>query len=134
MSYSVTKTIHFSYGHRLSDYEGECRNFHGHNGKAEIELSSDSLNQFGMVRDFREVNQVMKAWIDQTLDHKLILWKNDPLAALLKQQKEPFYEMETRPTAEAIAKLIYDVAISKGFPATRVTLWETETSSATYHG
>src|SRR3989338_1034105 len=134
MSYSVTKTIHFSYGHRLSDYEGECRNFHGHNGKAEIELSSDSLNQFGMVRDFREVNQVMKAWIDQTLDHKLILWKNDPLAELLKQQKEPFYEMETRPTAEAIAKLIYDVAISKGFPATRVTLWETETSSATYHG
>ena len=134
MSYSVTKTIHFSYGHRLSDYEGECRNFHGHNGKAEIELSSDSLNQFGMVRDSREVNQVMKAWIDQTLDHKLILWKNDPLAALLKQQKEPFYEMETRPTAEAIAKLIYDVAISKGFPATRVTLWETETSSATYHG
>ncbi len=42
--------------------------------------------------------------------------------------------MEENPTAEAIARLIYEFTKSQGFPLTRVRLWETETSYATYDG
>jgi len=42
--------------------------------------------------------------------------------------------VDTNPTAENIAKLIYDHARSEGFPVTEVTLWETESCFATYTG
>ncbi|MBI3326298.1 MAG: 6-carboxytetrahydropterin synthase, partial [Nitrospinae bacterium] len=37
--YKITKELHFCYGHRLMDYQGQCAHPHGHNGKIEIRLS-----------------------------------------------------------------------------------------------
>jgi 6-pyruvoyltetrahydropterin/6-carboxytetrahydropterin synthase len=45
---------------------------------------------------------------------------------------EPVYLLDSNPTAERIARLIYDVSRDQGLPVTRVTLWETPTSWATY--
>ena len=132
--YTVTKEIYFCYGHRLMDYNGPCKYLHGHNGKVEVELSRDKLDSRGMVVDFSEIREVIKNWIDQSLDHTMLLKKGDPLISVLKEQKERFYAMDENPTAESLARLIYDYAHSKGFPVTRVTLWETESSFATYRG
>lgn len=132
--YTVTKETYFCYGHRLLDYDGACRHLHGHNGKIEVELSADRLDSRGMVVDFSEIKHVIKTWIDETLDHTMLLRKDDPLIPVLREHKERFYAMETNPTAESIARLIYDYAVSRGFPVTRVTLWETESSFATYRG
>lgn len=130
--YAVTKTIHFCYGHRLLNYAGKCRYLHGHNGRVEIELSSKRLDARGMVRDFTEIKQVLQAWIDQALDHKMILNRKDPIVPLLRQQGEPFFLIDANPTAEAIAELIFKQARAEGFPVSSVRLWETESSVAAY--
>lgn len=130
--YTVTKAIEFCYGHRLLNYAGKCRYLHGHNGRAEIELSSDDLDQRGMVRDFSEIKRVLHAWIDRELDHKMLLHRKDPALALLRRLGEPVFVMDANPTAEAIARLIFDHTASLGFPVTAVRLWETASSVATY--
>jgi 6-pyruvoyltetrahydropterin/6-carboxytetrahydropterin synthase len=131
-TYAVTKTIHFCYGHRLLNYDGPCRYLHGHNGRVEIELSSDRLDPRGMVRDFSEIKKVLQAWIDRELDHQMILNREDTLVPVLRELGEPFFLMDHNPTAEAIAELIFKQAAAEGFPVTTVRLWETESSVATY--
>ena len=130
--YTVTREIHFCYGHRLLNYRGKCRHLHGHNGKLEIELAAGELDRLGMVRDFGEIKQKIQGWIDANLDHKMILSKRDPALPLLRKLGEPLYVIDANPTAEALAKLIFDVAKRLGLPVTSVTLWETSQSYAAY--
>jgi 6-pyruvoyltetrahydropterin/6-carboxytetrahydropterin synthase len=130
--YSVTKRIDFCYGHRLLDYDGVCRHPHGHNGVAEIEVRTESLDRRNMVVDFSDIRDIVKGWIDRELDHKMILRHDDPLAKVMLDMGEPLYLLDSNPTAERIARLIYDVSREKGLPVNRVTLWETPTSWATY--
>ena len=130
--YYVSKEIHFCYGHRLMHYDGACKNLHGHNGKVEIHLKKNTLDKRHILHDFGDIKQMIKSWIDETLDHKMLLCKNDPLAKTLRKLGEPVYLFETNPTAEAIAKLIYDECALKKLPIDEVKLWETETSWASY--
>src|SRR4026208_442222 len=102
--FRVTKEIYFCYGHRLLNYEGKCRNLHGHNGKAVITIESESLDKLGMVMDFGDIKKAISTWIDTTLDHRMLLHKDDPLVPILLQMNEPVCVMETNPTAETIAK------------------------------
>lgn len=132
--YRVTKEIHFCYGHRLLNYDGKCRNLHGHNGKAVVTLETDRLDALGMVVDFTEVKRVVGKWIDDTLDHKMLLHKDDPVLAELVKRGEPVVTMDVNPTAESIAKVIYDHAATAGLPVIEVVLWETDNSFATYRG
>ena len=97
--YRVTKEIHFCYGHRLLNYEGKCRNFHGHNGKVEIEISATQLDARGMVRNFNEIKAILQTWIDEQLDHRMILHENDPLRVSLEKAGEPLFITKTNPTA-----------------------------------
>src|SRR6185437_10562409 len=114
--FKVTKEIHFCYGHRLLNYDGKCRFFHGHNGRVEVELSSDTLDQRGMVRDFGDIKKVLQTWVDDTLDHRMILNEKDPLRATLEKAGEPVFVIPNNPTAENIARLIYETAEAKGLP------------------
>jgi 6-pyruvoyltetrahydropterin/6-carboxytetrahydropterin synthase len=130
--FEVTREIHFCYGHRLLNYDGKCRFLHGHNGRAIITLASAELDSLGMVMDFSHIKRVISAWIDENLDHKMLLHKNDPVLPLLRAQGEPVFLMDANPTAENIARLIFDLAASKGFPVTEVRLWETDDCFASY--
>ena len=130
--YSVTKEIHFCYGHRLLNYEGKCRFLHGHNAKVEIELSSKTLDPRGMVMDFGEVKHRLQSWVDSTFDHKMILNKADPIIPSLKPEREPVVLIDRNPTAEVISQMIFDYAKGQGFPVVEVRFWETPTSFATY--
>lgn len=130
--YRVTREIHFCYGHRLLNYDGKCRHLHGHNGRAIITLESKTLDQLGMVMDFSLLKQVVGKWIDETLDHKMLLHQNDPYLPYLREQGEPIQVLDTNPTAENIARLIFDYTSSQGFPVVEVRLWETENCYATY--
>jgi 6-pyruvoyltetrahydropterin/6-carboxytetrahydropterin synthase len=130
--YRVTREIHFCYGHRLLNYEGKCRHLHGHNGRAVIALAADRLDARGMVMDFSHIKDVVSAWIDEALDHKMLLHQDDPALPWLRQQGEPVYVMTVNPTAENIARLIFDFAAGKGFPVVEVQLWETDHCFATY--
>ncbi len=130
--YSVTKRIEFCYGHRLLDYDGVCRHLHGHNGVAEIEVRADALDRRNMVVDFSDIRRIVKEWVDRELDHKMILRHDDPLVASLHALGEPLYVIDSNPTAERLARLIYEVSREQGLPVSRVTLWETPSSWATY--
>ena len=130
--YRVTREITFCYGHRLLNYAGKCRFLHGHNGKAVITLESNQLDERGMVLDFSEIKEMVSAWIDSNLDHKMLLHHNDPVLPMLQAKGEPVFVMDTNPTAEAIARLIFDFATTHGFPVVEVRLWETDTCCATY--
>ena len=130
--YRVTREISFCYGHRLLDYAGKCRHLHGHNGKAVITLAADQLDPLGMVLDFSQIKDVVSKWIDDTLDHKMLLHRDDPVIPFLQKLHEPLCVLEVNPTAENIARLIYDFVASQGFPVVEVRLWETENCFATY--
>ncbi|HTU19049.1 MAG TPA: 6-carboxytetrahydropterin synthase [Gemmataceae bacterium] len=130
--FSVTREITFCYGHRLLDYDGKCRHLHGHNGKAVITLAADTLDPLGMVVDFSRLKRVVGGWIDEQLDHKMLLHKDDPLLGFLRQHGEPVYVLDVNPTAENIARLIFDYTASQGFPVIEVKLWETDSCFATY--
>jgi 6-pyruvoyltetrahydropterin/6-carboxytetrahydropterin synthase len=130
--YSVTKRLDFCYGHRLLDYEGICKHPHGHNAVVEIEIQAETLDRRNMVTDFSDIKGVMKAWIDRELDHKMILRADDPLTRVLQDMGEPIFIVDSNPTVERIARLLFDVSREQGLPVTRITVWETPTSWATY--
>jgi 6-pyruvoyltetrahydropterin/6-carboxytetrahydropterin synthase len=130
--YSVTKRIDFCYGHRLLDYDGVCKHPHGHNAVAEIEIQTEALDRRNMVVDFGDIKRAIKGWIDSELDHRMILRRDDPLAAALQALGEPAYLLDSNPTVERIARLLFDTSRELGLPVARVTVWETPTSWATY--
>jgi 6-pyruvoyltetrahydropterin/6-carboxytetrahydropterin synthase len=132
MPFRVSREIDFCYGHRLLNYDGKCKYLHGHNGRAIITIESASLDERGMVMDFSDIKHFVSTWIDEKLDHRMLLHKSDPAVPLLQKMGEPLFLMDENPTAENIAKLIYDFTASRGFPIVECQLWETPKCFATY--
>ena len=130
--FRVTKELAFCFGHRLMNYNGKCRQLHGHNARAIVVVQSEVLDSLGMVSDFSLLRRTIGDWIDRTLDHKMLLFKDDPLVAVLREMGDPVLALDDHPTTENIAKFIYEYVESMGYPVVEVTLWETPTSSATY--
>jgi 6-pyruvoyltetrahydropterin/6-carboxytetrahydropterin synthase len=130
--YLVTKRIDFCYGHRLLEYDGVCKHPHGHNAIVEVDVRTDRLDSRNMVADFSDIKRVVKGWIDRELDHKMILREDDPLVEPLTRLNEPVFTLESNPTVERIAKLIFDISREQGLPVVAVRVWETPTSFAEY--
>ena len=130
--FSVTRLIHFCYGHRLLRYQGKCRHLHGHNGLVEITIKAKKLDSLGMVMDFERIKSKVRSWVDRELDHKLLLHEKDPLIPSLERFGQPMVTLKGNPTAEAIARLIFDYARAQRLPVASVKLWETRSSFAQY--
>jgi len=128
----VTKRIDFCYGHRLLDYDGICKHPHGHNAVVEVDVRTDQLDKRNMVADFSDIKRIVKGWIDRELDHKMLLRHDDPLVSPLEALGEPIYKLESNPTVERIAKLIYDKSREQGLAIQAVRVWETPSSFASY--
>jgi len=120
--YELKIITNFSAAHQLKEFEGACEDLHGHNWKIEVCVTSGSLHEAGVVIDFRtlkkHVNQIM-----ESLDHKF-LNELDPF-----KDQNPSSENIARYVAEQLAILLQDPEIK----VSRVTAWESETASATYH-
>lgn len=109
----------FSGAHNLRGYEGKCENLHGHNWKVEVEVTKTELDKIGMVEDFKNMKKILGELIDK-LDHKYL--------------NDLSYFKKHNPTSENIAKYIYD-ALSKNMSGLgKVTVWESDSSSASYCG
>lgn len=131
--YEILKSLSFCYGHRLLEHPGKCAHLHGHTARLDIVLASDALNHLGMVMDFSDVKAAVKSWVNQNLDHTMLLCKNDPIVPVLKDCGERYFLMDDNPTAENIAKMIYAQARLAKLPVVSVTLWESDTSYARYY-
>ena len=123
--YEVTVEDTFAAGHYLRNYKGKCENPHGHNYRVQVTLKGRELDKAGLLLDFRDLKHVMKHVIER-LDHKMI---NDV---------EPFTVLN--PSAENLAKFFYDQSNERLLEHTnnrvsvkQVTIWETDTSVATYY-
>jgi 6-pyruvoyltetrahydropterin/6-carboxytetrahydropterin synthase len=130
--YFVTKRIEFCYGHRLLDYDGICKHPHGHNAVVEVDVRTDRLDARNMVADFSDIKRIVKGWIDREIDHKMILRHDDPLVAPLEKLGEPICKLDSNPTVERIAKLIFDNSREAGLDVVAVRVWETPSSSTEY--
>ena len=78
--FTVSREIDFCYGHRLLNYAGKCRHLHGHNGRVVIAFEAADVDAHGMVLDFSEIKRVVSRWIDENLDHRMLLDRADPAA------------------------------------------------------
>lgn len=141
MPYKVSIELQFDAAHRLFKYEGKCHNLHGHTYFAIVEATCDVLIPPGFVTDFGELKRAVKDWIDENWDHATILWANDPLVPILKDQDLRVYSMTHEPTAEYMASLLFIVVEgllkTSLFPSTvtltQVSIKETPTSTAKYY-
>lgn len=128
----VTHQVDFCYGHRLLHYSGKCRYLHGHNGRAVLVLSPAADPQQGGVQELRGRCGRLDAWILDQLDHRMILNAADPAVDILRRLGDPVYLLPHNPTAENIARLVYEQARQYDLPVIEVRLWETPRSYATY--
>ena len=120
--YELKIITHFSGAHQLKEFKGACESLHGHNWKIEVYVSSDVLDQAGVVIDFRELKNRVNAVVG-TLDHKF-LNELEPF-----KNQNPSSENIARYVAEELTSLIDDPKIE----VSRVTAWESETACATYY-
>lgn len=123
--YELTVEREFSSGHFLRNYHGRCENPHGHNYKVRITLAGTELDQAGLLLDFKLLKQVMRPVIDR-IDHQML------------NELEPFTTVN--PSAENIARYFYDQTRQQLADMTNgrvrvkdCTIWETDTTSATYY-
>jgi len=123
--YEVRVEAGFSSGHFLRNYRGKCENPHGHNYKVQVTLLGKSLDEAGLLLDFKMLKQVMRPVIEY-LDHQMM---ND---------LPPFTEIN--PSAENLAKYFYDETnkqlneMTSGRVSVKdCTIYETDTTTATYY-
>jgi 6-pyruvoyltetrahydropterin/6-carboxytetrahydropterin synthase len=114
---------HFSAGHHLRDYPGNCERPHGHNWKVEVTVKAESLDNLGMGIDFRAVKEAVNKVLD-TLDHHDL--------------NEHVDFQSVNPSSENIAVYIFN-NLQKDLTADRygvhsVTVCETDNSGVTYFG
>lgn len=119
--FEVSVEYTFAAGHALRGYKGKCENVHGHNYKVQLAIAGEELDSAGLLMDFVEVRKNIKGLVER-LDHRFL---ND-LA--------PFDKLN--PSAENIAKYFCDELQApvqqRGLRVSAVTIWETDTTSATY--
>ena len=112
--YVISISVKFSAAHTIKGHP-KCGRMHGHNYRVVVTLTSDVLNEKGMVADFGDVKKVVKEVVDQ-LDH---VYLNDVL-------KVDFV------TAEYLAKYIYDKLVTKLSDIYSVQVFEDDDTWASY--
>jgi 6-pyruvoyltetrahydropterin/6-carboxytetrahydropterin synthase len=119
--FEISVEYAFAAGHALREYKGKCENVHGHNYKVRVTLAGDKLNSAGLLMDFVELRAQIKA-LAEKLDHRFL---NDI---------PPFDQLN--PSAENLAKYFCEgielQVRDHGLKVHGVTVWETDTTSATY--
>jgi len=114
----------FAAAHALRGYRGKCEHIHGHNYRVRATLEGEQVDANGLLVDFVDVKRWLKRSIEY-LDHRFV------------NELPPFDRLN--PTAENMARYFYEEleralgeAGLNGVRLKEVTVWETETSLATY--
>ena len=111
----VEKT--FDSAHFLKGYDGDCARMHGHTYKVQICVAGTTLNELGMLMDFKEMKRELNIIIKR-LDHQIL---NEVL--------------DVNPTTELVAKYFYDELMGKtptGVKLKKVILWENLSNCVVY--
>lgn len=119
--FEVSVDYSFAAGHALRGYKGKCENVHGHNYRVRVTVGGEELNSIGLLMDFVDLRAEIRALVER-LDHRFM---NDI---------PPFDRLN--PSAENLARYLCEELDSQmrgnGLRVQAVTVWETDTTSATY--
>ena len=134
---SLTKVFHFETGHALHNYEGACKNIHGHSYELRVSITtaSNQSDQYlpapGFIIDFKEIKKIVNHSIVDLLDHKLILsnayLENHPELSEL----ENLIKWDFEPSAENILLFIRATLFAhlpKEIKLRKLLLFETKSS------
>jgi 6-pyruvoyltetrahydropterin/6-carboxytetrahydropterin synthase len=115
--YELKSQMYFSAAHHLLNYEGDCENQHGHNWLVEAFVTGDTLDKSNILIDYKVLKTEMKKVLDY-LDHEDI-------------NELPEFK-GVSPSSETLAKFIYD-RLKTSIPiVSKISVWETATSCASY--
>lgn len=67
----ISKEFSFDAAHHLHDYEGKCKNLHGHTYKVIFGISG-FLDERGLMMDFADLKEIWKQEIEIHLDHRYL--------------------------------------------------------------
>jgi 6-pyruvoyltetrahydropterin/6-carboxytetrahydropterin synthase len=136
----VTKQFGFEMSHALLNYDGLCRNIHGHSYKLQLTVSGEPANQpgnakDGMVIDFSNLKKIIQENIDSKLDHSLMINQNAPTDKLetLGQMYERHHVVPFQPTSENMVVYIAEkvkLLLPEHLELFSVRLFETGSSFA----
>lgn len=129
----ITRRFEIDAGHRVHGHEGKCASLHGHRYVIEFTVSAPELDELGRIVDFSVVKSSLGRWLDREWDHAMVLWEEDPVAALY-DKGGPLYDhkvcrMPFNPTAENMAEYLLNTIaprwLVKPLVCTRVVVRET---------
>lgn len=73
----ITRKGSFDSGHRVMNEFMKCFNLHGHTYLFELTFSFENMEEIGYAIDFKEIKRVGLQWIDDILDHGMIVNPHD---------------------------------------------------------
>ncbi len=121
--FNIFIRTHFSAGHHLRNYPGNCEMPHGHNWKVKVTVRATELDELGMGIDFRKIKEAVNTVMEE-LDHRNL---ND----------HPAFK-KINPSSENIAVYIFDQLKNKltsdRYDLYSVSTYETENTGTTYFG
>jgi len=119
--YEVVVENSFSAAHNLRGYRRKCEKLHGHNWNVRVTVRGGDLDGTGMLIDFREVKGYLGKILEK-LDHRYL-------------NEIPQFRVNN-PTSENIARFIFRELKSRlrssRYKVNKVTVWESDTTSASY--
>lgn len=134
----ITKMFDFEMAHVLKDYDGPCRNIHGHSYKLYVTVSgtpetNKNSPKNGMVMDYKDLKAIVKKHIVERFDHALVINSDtdSKLTASMRKHMEKLILVDYQPTNENLVADFADI-IRPLLPANitlhNIRLWETGTS------
>lgn len=115
--YEIKAQMYFSAAHHLLNYEGECENQHGHNWLVEAFVQGTELDKSNILIDYKVLKRHLKNVLD-LLDHKDI-------------NELPDFK-GISPSSETLAKYIFEKMKLEIPQISKIAIWETSTSCASY--
>lgn len=136
--YRLKTVSSFDGAHFLYEYEGKCKNIHGHRWQVAAEVYGENLDTTpqtrGMLVDFSSFKSDLKKLTDE-FDHSLIVEKGSLMDKTMEALTEEGFKiiiLEVRPTAENLARIFYDRLCNMGYKVYEMTVYETPENCATY--
>jgi 6-pyruvoyltetrahydropterin/6-carboxytetrahydropterin synthase len=139
----VTKEFDFEMAHALWNYDGACRNIHGHSYKLYVTLlgvpnPDPGDPKFGMVIDFKDLKKMVKGPIVDYFDHSLVVYREaeGEILTTIRQMYEKVHVFDFQPTCENLVVFIVKSireTLPAGIELQAVKLYETATSYAEWH-
>lgn len=108
--------FYFAAAHRLPRYDGPCFRMHGHNYRLFVAVEGAVDPDSGMIADFGRIKEIVQEHVLARLDHRTL---NDVLE---------------NPTAENIARWVYEALAPRLPGLCEVRLYEVPDCCVTYRG